>query len=1628
MSIDHTLSSPSLGISPDEDTSNVPAFLLAADAHNQGNQGDSWFDPTTWGTRAANGLKFASAAIVSGGAQLFNAGVVLGNMTGAMDASEVNTSELMHSIDDDIGVYYDKNRQAEDLVGFIASSFVPGTAGMKVLNAGQKVLEGAIATGRIGGNLAKATGLLVPKTSNFISAAAQDINAAQATFSLINANTIKALAAGAGQQALEAAAFETAVQATMFSSPILKDQDSWDIVKNIAVGGLAGGVIGGVLEGAGTLSKIGKQVKEFEFANKANSSRALAQEMNRSDIDLVRYAQDLDNATFVNKLPEALTPEQELSLTVVNKANFADKQRRILNDSRQAIHNITSSDDGLIGNMVADAQVGMNAQDTAATFLHTKHISRPNTITPIERLQTELNKAVHEGSEEAKVELTRIQTSYVKLTGEGAGAVTDAKPAILSIADTVPMRGFSSLAEAVQDEVRGYKFKLNSFWDAAAKVNKGAHTEAEARYIWAQSVKLPEESMSIHMNDIPLLERAWQEGKLDLKLVNNRGKIVQDGFTSREDLLAKIIETKENVASDLVLKRVFRNPEADGGETATEAIAKIVNTKRGRLDKTVVENPLDDYFSHQSATKNYKDAQAKKGLKVNDSFDSLYHPSTAKFNKHLPYDMANGHVIDGMTWIKNQEARFQEDVNKVFAARVPSELASSVGHIPEDALWRANKKGSGAGIFTFANGNYGSLESIMQSIGSVTQKLKQSYRKDTSDIFQGALTNLGKNQEAVIEFNSMNAKITRSGKLWVRIEDPSGVPHMITKEGKIAIEKAQQEGKDISSIWDSLRNADNLIEFQNPEVAEVVDKMINRSAYRTTSFQEIRAAQGLTDAKDPTVYRPVRPNPQDYKHFAFVVDPKVTSQGHVTMIFASDADKLAKLRAAAEREGFTVHYKSEVEEFKKARQEYEYARTLNESYIDSTLANRGVFSEHFVKTDPQQTINGILNQHFREDDVLAMELMRMKNQKAFDYLEDQGRTYSRVEASTLGGPSLSKIENSIKNPYVDYIKTALDISRAPEYSNWYSFNKMIDSQVSRAVNTIREAWAGVKSPAELDQINKHLDTYGMNTGFRDAALEALVNHPAPKGELTKFIRGANAVLARFTLGLDPMNALNNAIGANVLRGTELTQITRAIKNGDSEIAGKLAELSKITLPEVGDQITAPSKLLGRAIKAFFQEPEDGELFKQFKSLGYMKDAGTQFKDILDDFTLKGTETAGELNTRLAKGFGRAKALVEAGEKYSGNALAEDFNRFISAHVMKQLTDVAIEQGILSPTEQHAYINTFINRVEGNTIASQRPMAFQGPTGQAIGLFQSYQFNMMQQLFRYVAEGTRKDTAMLLGLQGTFYGLNGLPGFQTINQHIVGTMSGNKNHTDLYDATYGAAGKQAGDLLLYGLPSNLLSANLYSRGDLTPRQVTILPSSLGEIPFISAYGKFLGSLKDTATKISGGAPVWESILQGIEHQGISRPLSGLAQTLQAFGDGGKVYSTTTKGSILFQNDLMSLATLTRLAGARPLEEAIVNDGMFRIQSYQQYNRAKMQTLAESVKTASIQGNIPSESDVINFAYTYAKNGGKQDQFNKFILNEIKSANSNQAEKIVRQLNNPFVQKVQILMGGSDGIVN
>ena len=244
----------------------LPLYLQAADNHNWANGRTSWYNPETWTEKLGNIGKYGATAMISGANSFYNTGVAVGNFFGA-DVQTNDTSAFISSLDSDLGKYYGENQAAVDLGGFVLGSLIPGLGGIRIFNAGQKALVAATETGFIGGNLGRATGLLTPNVQKYVALATKDMNASATSLQILNANTSKALAAGLWQNTLEAAAFETAVQVTMFKSPVLEQQDVGDIVANVATGGLIGGAVGGIFTGIKTWGGLKQASKAEDVAN-----------------------------------------------------------------------------------------------------------------------------------------------------------------------------------------------------------------------------------------------------------------------------------------------------------------------------------------------------------------------------------------------------------------------------------------------------------------------------------------------------------------------------------------------------------------------------------------------------------------------------------------------------------------------------------------------------------------------------------------------------------------------------------------------------------------------------------------------------------------------------------------------------------------------------------------------------------------------------------------------------------------------------------------------------------------------------------------------------------------------------------------------------------------------------------------------------------------------------------------------------------------------------------------------------------------------------------------------------------------------------------------------------------------
>jgi hypothetical protein len=291
--------------------------------------------------------------------------------------------------------------------------------------------------------------------------------------------------------------------------------------------------------------------------------------------------------------------------------------------------------------------------------------------------------------------------------------------------------------------------------------------------------------------------------------------------------------------------------------------------------------------------------------------------------------------------------------------------------------------------------------------------------------------------------------------------------------------------------------------------------------------------------------------------------------------------------------------------------------------------------------------------------------------------------------------------------------------------------------------------------------------------------------------------------------------------------------------------------------------------------------------------------------------------------------------------------------------------------------------------------------------------------MMQQLLRHIGDGDVKALAMGAGMQASVFGLSSLPGFHALNS-LIADRHGNTQGQDLYSASNSMLGHDVSNYLLYGALSGLTGISLYSRGDLNPRRATILPVNPLQFPSVAAGMRTYQMLSQLQSNITTkGASVPTSLLLAAEHNGLSRPLTGLAELVQGF-------STAPNGNLISKtpglSDLSNISTMSRILGARPLEESVAMDAMYRQNAMTVLDNSRLQELGAAAKTALYGGSQLAPGIAQQFMSDYVKAGGRQENFNKWFLNESKSANISAVNKTFENFHNPRSQSLQQTMGG------
>jgi hypothetical protein len=479
------------------------------------------------------------------------------------------------------------------------------------------------------------------------------------------------------------------------------------------------------------------------------------------------------------------------------------------------------------------------------------------------------------------------------------------------------------------------------------------------------------------------------------------------------------------------------------------------------------------------------------------------------------------------------------------------------------------------------------------------------------------------------------------------------------------------------------------------------------------------------------------------------------------------------------------------------------------------------------------------------------------------------------------------------------------------------------------------------------------------------------------------------------------NAIINAVSFPIMAAAEMSALKKIATQERIQV---LANGTSHKIPGTQFQVPNSGPLMLQAMKNLYS-PKGKALLQKYEDAGIITSLLTDMKAAEGNFArIAGESDISKVNTTVDDVI---KVLSKPAE------WSEQLVKFMAAN----MADMAMETLQIPAAMRKTTMNLFVTRVHGNYIASQRPTLFQGWIGQTVGLFQTYQFNMLQSIFGNVARGNGQAVAKMMGLQAGIFGAQSVPGFQLVNEYI-GNRSAENN--DFYKVTGELVGDDLSNFLLYGAASSATvpilgdGIDLYSRGDLNPRTPILIPTSPSEVPLVNITGNFLGGVLNAVGKMQNGAPVVASMLDALGHNGFNRPLQGVAQLIAG-------ERTTGSSSLIASYHGWDVWNgITKVIGTKTLSEAVATGSYYRAVAYQAEDSKQLAELGEAYRQTVMAGTEDRQT-YLDFAERYAAKGGNIERFGGWVVRNHKNATESQINQLRDNNNSPQGRYLQQVMG-------
>lgn len=920
----------------------------------------------------------------------------------------------------------------------------------------------------------------------------------------------------------------------------------------------------------------------------------------------------------------------------------------------------------------------------------------------------------------------------------------------------------------------------------------------------------------------------------------------------------------------------------------------------------------------------------------------------------------------------------------------------------KNALGKANNSLAGNAFINSADffaRNMGDLGPMISSIGRKWEKLRNDFITEVNKPLAEHMTKISTNKAEVIEFNTFR-EVNASLKGWrgFHLDEETGQWNIVQK-----VVKKSEEGKNIT-VLEPVKFQGEIYRVMSPNVIDTVNYIQSVSPKLLSMANASRKIKGMDNVNDIGLWIPSF-NPVN-KFIAYV-------QG------ADDSTKILWANTQEQLNEIVRKYKTGIETsgsaervIEKGVEQREWSRLngrldpIHMTVADTGKLKGGSSTSAMIRTDTQVfgEIAGGYEHYINSE-------MRQLADLAMSDITSQLDKMSAMNRGSFDAQPLSlvkKITDAPKDAAAVMKNTLLGNPNLGEYEGWKSINQGFESALSMGVRSVDAIWSATIKPLTKVLVGK---TKALTPeAMAKVDYEVVMEEMKDKGIV--IWKGFDDEIARERgfpkLEDSPDISKRIVYASNALAATMMLRIgelAQPLVNMMSlPILTSLAAGSEMPAHFMGvarkTALVSPTQVMYEGMRASMSQlPVFRNLEKRWMAEGYFDSVVSEANKTLGAARSmsKGAIATTEklLDSRIVEwaswAADKSEMLVRRQTMFTGAVLAK--------RLYPELDDVGVT----------IFARDFMDKAVGNFEASQRPVFFQGTLGVALGLFQTYSVTLAQNMYRQLELKNYKNLMKGMALQAGIFGTTSLPGFKPASQLIGEHFS--DDHYDLVTGTYRALPDAAAQSMLYGLPS-LSGVGIYTRGDSNFRA-----PGLDGVVAINAAQQITQAVGGVASAMGAGSNAGQAVLQALSLQNISRPLARTAEIANG-------YSVTRQGNTVQTPEEVWTTTgiISRVIGARPVEEAQLREMMHLNTFYGSVDRDNRQSAAIKLKTAIRAGNLTDE-DIAKFADTYMRNGGSPAGWRAAVNEALGRTNTSGKETLIEKLKptSPFMH----MMNGLDG---